>query len=75
MLIKHTQKICRTPEQFNAFSQKVGHDGVLTTFTSYGQVDAARQREIIQNLNEPNTDLIGKLNAKEALIVQLMRRQ
>lgn len=41
---------CTTPEQFKAWSQNLGHDQVLTTFTSYGQVDAERQRHLIAGL-------------------------
>ena len=44
------EKRCRTPEQFKAWSQNLGHDGVLTTFTSYGPVPENRQSELIKNL-------------------------
>ncbi len=37
-----------TPEAFKAFSQNLGHESVLTTFTSYGEVSRARQAEIIR---------------------------
>lgn len=47
------EKLCRTPEQFKAWSQNLGHEKVLTTFSSYGEVGAARQREIIRELAEP----------------------
>ena len=40
------QKICRTPEEYKAWSQNLGHDDVLVTFTSYGQVASKRQAEI-----------------------------
>ena len=43
---------CRTPEQFKAWSQNLGHEGVLTTFTSYGAVGNNRQREIIGSLGK-----------------------
>lgn len=39
-----------TPEAFKAFSQNLGHQSVLTTFTSYGQVSRGRQAEIIRGL-------------------------
>ena len=29
---------CRTPEDYKAWSQNMGHDDVLTTFNSYGSV-------------------------------------
>jgi integrase len=44
------QKICKTPEEFKAWSQNLGHEDVLVTFTSYGQVSSKRQAEIILNL-------------------------
>jgi len=47
------QTMCRSPEEFKAWSQNLGHDGVLTTLYSYGQVSEARQREIIRRLGCP----------------------
>jgi integrase/recombinase XerD len=44
---------CKTPEEFKAWSQNLGHEGVLTTFYSYGQVGSRRQGEIIRTLGEP----------------------
>lgn len=41
------QKICQSPEQLKAWSQNLAHDGVLTTFLSYGEVAPSRQAEII----------------------------
>ena len=41
---------CKSPEEFKAWSQNLGHEGVLTTFYSYGTVSAGRQAEIIKNL-------------------------
>jgi integrase len=46
------QERCHTPEQFKAWSQNLGHEKVLTTFTSYGEVDRLRQREIIISLTQ-----------------------
>lgn len=40
---------CTTPEQFKAWSQNLGHEHVLTTFTSYGAVAPHRQAELIRN--------------------------
>ncbi len=36
------QQMCRTPEEFKAWSQNLGHDHVMTTFTSYGAVSSHR---------------------------------
>ncbi len=41
------QKYCKTAEEFKAWSQNFGHDGVMTTFKSYGEVQPERQAEII----------------------------
>jgi hypothetical protein len=43
------EQLCRTPEQFKAWSQNLGHEGVLTTLFAYGTVPVGRQREIIAN--------------------------
>ena len=50
MLVQIGERICRTPEDFKAWSQNIGHDGVLTMFTSYGPVPTYRQGEIIARL-------------------------
>lgn len=44
---------CATPEEYKAWSQNLGHDHVLTTFTSYGEVPATRQRDIIGDMWKP----------------------
>ena len=41
-------ELCQTPEQYKAWSQNLGHEQVLTTFTSYGGVSSRRQTEIIR---------------------------
>jgi len=43
---------CHSPEDFKAWSQNLGHEGVLTTFYSYGEVQQSRQGEIIQQLKQ-----------------------
>ena len=52
-LVRLGETVCRTPEEFKAWSQNLGHDKVLTTFLSYGSVAASRQGQIIQGLNGP----------------------
>lgn len=47
------ERLCQTPEDFKAWSQNLGHEGVLTTFYSYGEVQIQRQGEIIQQLKMP----------------------
>jgi integrase len=47
-LVRLGMEICRTAEEFKAWSQNLGHDDVLTTFNSYGSIPASRQRELIR---------------------------
>lgn len=49
-LVTLGQQLCQTPEAFKAWSQNLGHDDVLTTLYSYGEVQQHRQGEIIQQL-------------------------
>jgi integrase len=44
------ERVCRTPEEFKAWSQNLGHEQVLTTFSSYGQVGHPRQAELMKAL-------------------------
>ena len=50
------ERLCRTPEEFKAWSQNLGHEQVLTTFSSYGQVGADRQAELIRHLAQQAGD-------------------
>jgi hypothetical protein len=43
-------QICKSPEEYKAWSQNLGHENVLTTFSSYGDVALHRQAEIIRGL-------------------------
>jgi len=49
-LVRYGEKICQSAEDFKAWSQNLGHEGVLTTFFSYGEVQQDRQAEIIKRL-------------------------
>ena len=48
------ERICRTPEEFKAWSQNLGHEKVMTTFSSYGAVATSRQAEIFRRLGQPD---------------------
>jgi len=52
-LVQLGQDVCKSPEQFKAWSQNLGHEKVLTTFLSYGEVACQRQGEIIRALATP----------------------
>jgi hypothetical protein len=45
-------QICKSPEEYKAWSQNLGHENVLTTFSSYGDVARHRQAEIIRSLGK-----------------------
>jgi integrase/recombinase XerD len=47
------ERLCRTPEQFKAWSQNLGHDQTSTTFSSYGEVELYRQAEIMHRFRNP----------------------
>lgn len=50
------EKLCKTPEQFKAWSQNLGHEHVLTTLQNYGTVEPRRQGEIMEQLGAPADD-------------------
>lgn len=49
-LVQLGEQRCATPEQFKAWSQNLGHDRVMTTLTSYGNVAAHRQAALIRGM-------------------------
>ncbi|MEW9838584.1 tyrosine-type recombinase/integrase [Mesorhizobium marinum] len=49
-LVALGEQVCTTPEEFKAWSQNLGHEHVLTTFTSYGAVASNRQAHILHHL-------------------------
>lgn len=60
------ERVCQTPEDFKAWSQNLGHEGVLTTFCSYGEVGTQRQAEIIRHLG--NTGDFAHADAARQLL-------
>ena len=44
------ETLCTTAEEFKAWSQNMGHDSPITTFTSYGEVPAVRQGALIRSM-------------------------
>ena len=61
---------CKTPETFKAWSQNLGHESVLTTFYSYGEVGRQRQADILKDLGNPIDDYQAKENGLADVIVQ-----
>jgi integrase/recombinase XerD len=62
-LVRYGQQVCSTPEHFKVWSQNLGHESPLTTFTSYGTIDTHRQGELIRGLGEvkPQEDALKKM--------------
>lgn len=52
-LVRLGENLCRTPEEFKAWSQNLGHESVLTSFYSYGDVPDYKQAELLRKLAEP----------------------
>lgn len=63
------EKTCSSPEQFKAWSQNLGHEKVLTTFNSYGEVDCERQGSIIKELGLVGT---SQQSDMKSLLKQLL---
>jgi integrase len=57
------QRLTRTPEEWKAWSQNLGHESEATTFVGYGHVPVQRQAEIMRALARPrSTNLPEELN-------------
>jgi integrase len=72
-LVRLGEKQCQTPEEFKAWSQNLGHEGVLTTLYSYGEVPDYRQAEVIKQLRLPSSDQSPEIQiAFEAMYKKMM---
>jgi len=72
-LVQLGQTLCRDPEQFKAWSQNMGHEGVLTTLRSYGEVAPRRQGQIIQALAMGAAQPHGQAEVVAQAVLQAMR--
>lgn len=76
--VRHTlgqlgEQICPTIESFKAWSQNLGHAGVLTTLNSYGTVSPHRQADLIRAAGQPKgaTNLTAEqVAALQAVLAQ-----
>lgn len=66
------QKICTSPEELKAWSQNLGHEKVLTTFSSYGNIDPITQGTIIRRLSAraKKDDPLSQINEKLDYLVR-----
>lgn len=66
------ERLSRTPEEFKVWSQNLGHEKVLTTFSSYGEVAPDRQAEITRDLARPEVEpAIGASLLAKALMREI----
>ncbi|MEH6445758.1 MAG: tyrosine-type recombinase/integrase [Oceanospirillaceae bacterium] len=70
-LVRLGENLCRTPEEFKAWSQNLGHESVLTSFYSYGDVPDYKQAELLRKLSKPAEKTSPDM---EALIQQTMMK-
>ena len=73
-LVRLGEVVCQTPEQFKAWSQNLGHEGVLTTFYSYGEVGNRRQGEIIHGLRESRRPELGGVDELAQAVARELRK-
>jgi len=72
-LVHLGEVVCKTPEDFKAWSQNLGHEQVLTTFLSYGEVSGRRQGEIMQGLAKPQDTMQPGVDELADAIARKMR--
>lgn len=72
-LVRLGQDVCNSPEEFKAWSQNLGHEQVLTTFLSYGEVAGERQGEIIRGLAMPRQSRQSNVTEIAEAVVQRLR--
>jgi len=70
MLVEVGYQVCKSPEDWKAWSQNLGHESVQTTYASYGELSPGRQAEVIRNLGKGTGE-----EDKFALILAELRRK
>ena len=72
-LTHHAMALDLTPEGMKAWSQNLGHDDVLTTLTSYGNVPVHRQGELIRAAQSTVADQSRRtqIETLEAILAKL----
>lgn len=73
-LVRLGEVCCRSPEEFKAWSQNLGHDHVLTTSTGYGAVSSRRQAETMRDLR-PQSDSEADEQFIRQMVDQMRRRR
>lgn len=76
-LVRLGENLCRTPEEFKAWSQNLGHESVLTSFYSYGDVPDYKQAELLRKLAQPAEDVSPDMEEqfKQFMMFQKMQEK
>jgi integrase len=72
-LVQLGLKICRSPEEFKAWSQNLGHEKALTTFLNYGEVECQRQGEIMRGVATPQEAVQQNVREFAEAVVKSLR--
>lgn len=67
------ETVCKSPEDFKAWSQNAGHEKVMTTFLNYGKVTPERQAQIILGM-APKAKSIDQRSSEERIADMVMER-
>jgi len=62
-----------TREEFKSWSQNLGHESMLTTFCSYGEVPSHRQAEIFKQLKTPKAKATSDVDAIAEAVFQKLQ--
>ena len=73
MIVRHIMTLDLPLEALKAWSQNLGHQGLLTTLTSYGSVPTDRQGELIRQ-GLPKSDIGEEEELDPKLIAAVMRK-
>jgi integrase len=74
-LVRFGMETCHGPDAFKAWSQNLGHDEVLTTFKSYGDIPAHRQRELIRATGKSDEDEKVALELGHEMLTKIRARK
>lgn len=72
-LVRLGQDVCKSPEEFKVWSQNLGHEKVLTTFLSYGEVARQRQGDILRDLSTSKEAQKPDVNEFAEAVVKRLR--
>ncbi|HEV2517045.1 MAG TPA: site-specific integrase [Devosia sp.] len=75
MLALLGERLCRSPEEFKAWSQNLGHSDVMTTLNSYGTVPPHRQADLIRRMSLSGTFADPLYNADAAQLIAALAQK